>query len=181
MASRERKRADRRKRKERGADQAAKREAMAARTEAKNQAAREALEPLAENERPTVVTIGAVISALIAISAIVGYLAGVEVTKFGSDGIQQGEDKAPLLSIVAVVALMGTMAWGMWRARYWAGLGFQALLVLVLVSASLGLVQATTWTQALGTTLLIAGAGALFFFMIKAMARIQMPERRPSD
>jgi hypothetical protein len=29
---------------------------------------------------------------------------------------------------------------------------------------------------------LIAGAGALFYFMIKAMARIQMPERRaPED
>jgi hypothetical protein len=56
-------------------------------------------------------------------------------------------------------------------------LGFQALLVLVLVSASLGLLQATDWIRALATTLLIAGASALFYFMIKAMARIQMPER----
>ena len=76
---------------------------------------------------------------------------------------------------------MGTMAWGMWKARYWAVLGFQALLVIVLVAASLGLVQATEWTQALGTTLLIVGAGTMFFFMIKAMARIQMPERRPRE
>ena len=185
MASRERKRAERRKRKERGAErqveQARRREAMAARTEAKNQAAREALEPLAEGERPRIVTVGAVISALIAISAIVGYLAGVEVTKIGSDGIQQGEDKAPLLSVVSVVVLMGVMAWGMWKARYWAVLGFQALLVLVLVAASLGLLQATEWPQAVATTLLMVGAGTLFFFMIKAMARIQMPERRPSD
>ena len=99
MASRERKRAERRKRKERGAERQAvvadRRAAMAARTEEKNEAAREALEPLAEGERPTIVTIGAVISALIAISAIVGYLAGVEVTKFGSDGIQQGEGNYP--------------------------------------------------------------------------------------
>ena len=36
---------------------------------------------------------------------------------------------------------------------------------------------ATTWTEAVGTTALIAGAGALFYFMIKAMARIQMPQR----
>jgi hypothetical protein len=181
MGSRERKRAERRKRKERGgerrAEQAARREAMAARTEARNEAARAELEPLAEGERPLVVTIGAVISALIAVSSVVGYLAGVEVTKIGSDGIEQGEDEAPLLSIVAVVALMGTMAYGMWRARYWAVLGFQALLVIVLVTGSLGLVQATTWAEAVGTTLLIAAAGALFFFMIKAMARIQMPAR----
>jgi uncharacterized membrane protein YdbT with pleckstrin-like domain len=185
MAQRERKRADRRKRKERAAErrteQERKRALRAARSEARNQAARETLEPLEEGERPTVVTIGAVVSALIALSAIVGYAAGVEVTKVGSDGIEQGEDTAPLLSIVAVVGLMGTMAYGMWKARYWAVLGFQALLVIVLIAASLGLIQATEWPQALGTTALIAGAGTLFYFMVKAMARIQMPERVPRD
>jgi hypothetical protein len=159
----------------------AKREAMAARTEARNRAAREALEPLAPEERPTVVTIGAVVSVLISVSAIVGYVAGVEVTQFGSDGIEQGDDEAPLLSIVAVVGLMGTMAWGMWKARYWAVLGFQALLVIVLVAASLGLIQATEWPQALGTTLLIAGAGSMFYFLVKALARIQMPQREPRE
>jgi hypothetical protein len=181
MASRERKRADRQKRKQRSAEREAetahKRAAMAARSEARNRAVREELEPLEEGQRPTVVTVGAVVSALIAVSAIVGYVAGVEVTKVGSDGIQQGEEKAPLLSIVAVVGLMGTMAYGMWKARYWAVLGFQALLVIVLVAASLGLIQATEWPQAVGTTLLIAGAGAMFYFMVKAMARIQMPDR----
>jgi uncharacterized membrane protein YdbT with pleckstrin-like domain len=185
MASRERKRADRRKRKERAVDRreatARKREQMAARSEARNLVAREALEPLAENERPTAVTIGAVISALIAISAVVGYIAEVEVTKFGSDGIEQGQDQAPLLSIVAVVGLMGTMAWGMWKARYWAVLGFQALLVLILVSASIGLLSATDWAPAVATTLLMFGAGALFYFMIKALARIQMPSREPRE
>jgi len=185
MASRERKRAERRKRKQRGAargpEQVARRDAMAARTEAKNEAARAELEPLAEGDRPLVVTIGAVISALIAISSVVGYLAGVEVTRIGSDGIEQGEGEAPLLSVVAVVALMGTMAIGMWKARYWAVLGFQALLVIVLVAGSLGLLQATTWAEAAGTTALIVGAGALFWFMIKAMARIQMPQRRAAE
>ena len=181
MPSRERKRADRQKRKERTAERRATQDQrmaeLAARGEARNEAARAELEPLAEGERPLVVTVGAMISAAIAVSAIVGYAAGVEVTKIGSDGIKQGEGEAPIGSIVVVVALMGTMAWGMWKARYWAVLGFQALLVLVLVAASLGLVQATEWLQAVGTTLLIVGAGALFYFMVKAMARIQMPER----
>ena len=181
MADRERKRTNRQKRKQRASErrveQATRRETMAARTEARNEAAREALEPLAEGERPLVVTIAAVVSALIAISSVVGYAAGVEVTRIGSDGIEQGEHAAPILSVVAVVGLMGTMAYGLWRARYWAVLGFQALLVIVLVAASLGLVQATQATQAIGTSLLIVGAGAMFFFMIKAIARIQMPER----
>ncbi len=184
-SSRERKRAERRKRKDRGnerrAELAAKREAMADRTEAKNEAARAELEPLEAGERPLVVTIGAIVSALIAVSSIVGWLAGVEVRRFGSDGIQQGEGEAPLASVIAVVALMGTMAYGMWRSRYWAVLGFQALLVLVLVGGSLGLVQATAWPQAIGTTVLIVAAGTLFYFMIKAMARIQMPQRPGSE
>ena len=184
-SSRERKRAERRKRKGRSEDRRAASadpvQAMTARAEAKNEAARAELEPLAEGERPPVVTVGAVVSALIAISAIVGYIAGVEVTQVGSDGIEQGEHEAPILSVIVAVLLMGTMAYGMWRARYWAVLGFQALLVIVLVAASLGLIQASTWMQAVGTTLLIAGAGAMFYLMIKALARIQMPERRPSD
>jgi hypothetical protein len=181
MADRERKRANRQKRKQRSSERPAeptdRLESMAARTEAKNEAAREALEPLAQGERPLVVTIAAVVSALIAISSVVGYAAGVEVTRIGSDGIEQGQHPAPILSVIAVVALMGTMAYGLWRARYWAVLGFQALLVIVLVAASLGLVQATEAKEAIGTSLLIVGAGAMFYFMIKAMARIQMPER----
>ena len=143
MASRERKRAERHKRKdrstERRAEQAAKRERMAARTEAKNEAARSELEPLGEGERPTVVTVGAVISAVIAVSSVVGYLAGIKVTRIGSDGIEQGQHAAPLISVIAAAGLMATMAYGLWRARYWAVLGFQALLVIVLIAASLGL------------------------------------------
>ncbi|MFN8160333.1 MAG: hypothetical protein U0R52_04720 [Solirubrobacterales bacterium] len=69
------------------------------------------------------------------------------------------------------------MALGMWRARYWAVLGFQMLLVLFLLAAFAGVVNANTWLQAAGTIVLIAGCGVLFFFMVKAMARIQMPQR----
>jgi hypothetical protein len=181
MADRERKRAEKQKRKqrsnERRAELAAKRAAMSERTEAKNEAVRQQLEPLEKGERPTVVTIAAVVSGLIAISSLIGWVAGVEVMQYGSDGIQQGKDEAPLFSVIVVVALMGTMAWGLWRARYWAVLGFQALMVIVMITGSLFLIQAMSWAEALVTTGLIAGAGALFFFMIKAMARIQMPQR----
>lgn len=185
MASRERKRAERRKRKDRASERASaqtdRRQQMAARTEAKNQAAREALEPLAPGDRPTVVTVGAVISVVIAISSIVGYVAGVEVTKFDSRGIPQRGDEAPIVSVLSVVVLMGVMAWGMWRARYWAVLGFQALLALVLVGSSLALVQATDWLRAAFLVVVIGGAGVLFFLMVKALARIQMPERRAGE
>ena len=133
----------------------------------KDEIARERLEPLGEGERPVPVTIGAVIAFGLGISTVVLFAAGVDT---GS-----GDARSPGTLVYA--GLMLFMGVGMWRARYWAVLGFQALLVIVLVAASLGLVQATQATQAIGTSLLIVGAGAMFFFMIKAMARIQMPER----
>jgi hypothetical protein len=160
-----------RKRKQRGGGAPTPRERMErgyARAEERNQAARESLEPLAEGERPLVVTIGAAIAALLTISILAGYLAGVEV---------EG-DKPRLAQVLAPALIMGTMAWGMWRARYWAVLGFQLLLVFLIFSAVFGLaVQASTVAQFAATLGLLAVAGSLFYFMVKAMARIQMPTR----
>ena len=65
----------------------------------------------------------------------------------------------------------------MWRSRYWAVLGMQTLLALTLIAASLGLVTASSAWGAVLLALIVAAAGTLFWFMVKAMARIQMPER----
>jgi hypothetical protein len=161
-----------RKRKERGPSPTP-RERMErgyAKAEVRNQEAREALEPLAKGERPLVVSIGAVIAALIAASIIIGYLAGGQVN---------GE-KPHLLQVLAPALLMGIMAWGMWRARYWAVLGFQLILVFLIFSAFTGLVvAASSVTQVFGTIVLLLVAGSFFYFMVKAMARIQMPTRNP--
>jgi hypothetical protein len=139
-----------------------------AKADERNQEAREALVPLAEGERPLVVTIGAVVAALIAISILTGYLAGTEVN---------GE-KPKLAQVLAPALLMGIMAWGMWRARYWAVLGFQLILVFLIFSAVYGLaLQAATVAQVLATLALLAVSGTFFWLMVKAMARIQMPTR----
>ncbi len=80
--------------------------------------------------------------------------------------------------MLAPALLMGVMAWGMWRARYWAVLGFQLILVFLIFSAVYGLaLQAATVAQVLATLALLAVAGTFFYFMVKAMARIQMPTR----
>lgn len=163
-----------RKRKSRGGDPTprARMERGYARGEQRNQEVRESLDPLAEGERPLVVTIGAVVAALISVSILASYLAGVEV-----DG-----DKPRLAQVLAPALIMGVMAWGMWRARYWAVLGFQLLLVFLIFSAVFGLaVQASTVAQVAATLGLLAVAGSFFFFMVKAMARIQMPSRVPRD
>jgi hypothetical protein len=139
-----------------------------ARAEERNQEAREALEPLAEGDRPTVVTVGAIVTALITISIIVGWLAGTEV-----DG-----EKPRFVQALAPALLMGVMAWGMWRARYWAVLGFQLILVFLIFSAVYGLaLQAATISQILATLALLIISGIFFWRLVKAMARIQMPTR----
>ena len=168
MASRERRRAKRSKRKARSVER---RGQIAARYEERNRAAREALEPLPEGERPPVVTVGAVISGLIAASVVIAYLAGAEVN---------GE-RPPILQVIPSAVLMGVMSFGMWRARYWAVLGFQGVLALLILAAALGLVSAGSVAQLAGNLTLIAIAGTLFYFMIKALARIQMPERAPRE
>jgi len=160
-----------RKRKQRGADAPTPRERMEhgyARAEERNQEVRESLEPLAEGERPRVVTIGAVVAALIAASVLISYLAGAEVN---------GE-KPRLAQVLAPALIMGVMSWGMWRVRYWAVLGFQLLLVFLIFSAVFGLaVQVSSLAQFAATFGLLVVAGGFFYFMVKAMARIQMPTR----
>jgi hypothetical protein len=169
VANRERKRADRRKRKERGAGQLDRGYAKSAE---RNRAAREALEPLHEGERPTVVTVGAAISVAIATLTLGGWIAGIEVN---------GE-RPEFVQALAPALLFGVMGWGMWKARYWAVLGFQTLLVFVLFAAAWGLAtQAGSVVQVTVTLALLTATGTLFYFMVKAMARIQMPNRLPPE
>lgn len=159
------------KRKRRGGEALSPRERMErgyARAEQRNQEVREGLEPLAEGERPLVVTLGAVVAGLICASILIAYLAGAEV-----DG-----ERPELAQVLAPALIMGVMAWGMWRARYWAVLGFQLLLVFLIFSAVFGLaVQASSVGQFAATFALLAVTGSFFYFMVKAMARIQMPTR----
>ena len=187
MADRERKRAERRKRKARSgsAGTAAsptpepKRESPMqrgyAKAEERNREAREALVPLYEGERPTVVTIGALFSGLVAaifwVSAVIAIFSDAEVN---------GNEPHPL-QLAVVAAIVTAMAVGMWRSRYWAVLGFQMVLVLFLLAGVAGLVGATTVAQVVGTVLLVLVCLAFFLFMVKAMARIQMPGRLPRN
>ena len=168
MADRERKRAERRKRKARAGER---RERIAAGYEERNRAAREKLEPLEPDDRPLVVTAGAIISGAVAISVVVAYALGAEVNG----------DRPHLVQVIVPAILMGVMSAGMWRVRYWAVLGFQAVLALLIIAAVLGAVSASTVGPILGNIALIAIAGTLFYFMIRALARIQMPERARRD
>jgi hypothetical protein len=85
--------------------------------------------------------------------------------------------KPNMVQLVGTAAIMTLMAWGLWRAKYWAALGFQALLLLFILASVAGLVLAGTLLQMLSTLVLTVFLGAMFWFMVKAMARLQMPQR----
>ena len=135
----------------------------------KDDIARERLVPLVQGERPLAVTIAAVIATGMAVSTFVLFALGVEVQN----------SQARNAGTIVYGSLMGLMAGGLWRARYWAVLGFQTLLALLIVIWSLLLIKAETALGALLATAIVALAGTMFWFLVKALARIQMPERRP--
>ena len=190
MGSRERKRAERRKRKarssERGGqaaggvtdppspnDEPSLTAAAESASERRDREAREALEPLREDERPTVVTVAAVISAVLAVASLLGYALW--------NVLRPDDERPDVIGVIAFVGLVGPMAWGLWKARYWAVLGFQTMLVLVMIASALALLGSFSLGLLIGNLILLVGAGVLFYFMIKAMARIQMPDRLPRE
>jgi hypothetical protein len=144
-------------------------ERMARRYEERNAEARAKLEPLEQGERPTAVTAGAIVCSLLAIVFTVSAILAIAGVDAG------GRDIRPLPIIVFGLVLWA-MTIGMWRARYWAVLGFQTVLLLVMLASAFGLVVVSSVLQAVGTTLLLLGSALLFYFMIRAMARIQMPQ-----
>jgi hypothetical protein len=183
--ARERKRAERRKRKRRsdetttpvdgdGAEavdarpQESFEERMARRYEERNAEARAKLEPLAPGERPKAVTVAAVVSGVLAVVFVVSAVLAIAGVNAGGRDIRP----APIILFAAVFVVMTV---GMWRTRYWAVLGFQTLLLLVMLASALGLVAVSTVAQAVATVALLAGSGTLFYFMIRALGRIQMP------
>ncbi len=157
--------ASRKKRKQR--QRAVAQERPPSRSEQKDADARAALVPLAPGERPTAVTIGAAVAGALGVVNIAMYLAGFEV-----DG-----ERPQVIGVLAFSALMLTAAWGMWRVRYWAVLGMQTLLGLLIVIFSIVLVTARDIWGVLLVLVIVIPAGTLFWFMVKAMARIQMPSR----
>ncbi len=129
----------------------------------KDDIAREQLVPLAEGERPGAVTVAAAVAAALVLAWIV-------VVATGDSGAAAG---APVAILLAVAA------WGMWRARYWAVLGFQVLLGLTIVNTGLFLLlKADDVIDFVVAVPLLAAAGTLFWRLVRSLARLQMPQRR---
>jgi hypothetical protein len=146
-----------------------------ARSRAKDDAARAALKPLRPGERPLAVTIGAIAAGVLAVANVIAMVAGYNP---GEDTLSPG---SRLTGGILVALVLGYVAYGMWRSRYGAVLGMQTLLALTIVFSALSLIQAVNWWAFILVSLILIGSGTLFWFLIKAMARLQMPERPGSS
>lgn len=141
-----------------------------ARGRLKDEEARAALVPLREGERPTAVTVAAIVAVLLPLANIAAYAAGARVG-----------DSSNVAGLAIFSAIMFTAAYGMWRARYWAVLGFQVLLGITILVAALSLAVASNLEGVVLCVVLLAGAGTLFWKLIRSMARLQMPKPPSHD
>ena len=138
-----------------------------ARGRVRDEEARAALIPLAPGERPPAVTIAGVVALVLALTNLGAYVAGLEV---------QG-DRPNAIGVGLFTLLLLTAAIGCLRVRYWAVLGMQALLGFVIVIFSLLAIRFGDLLELAIALAIIGSAGTLFWFLVKSMARIQMPER----
>jgi amino acid permease len=108
-----------------------------------------------------------VVAVLIGVGNIVQAAVGTHI-KVG--GTRAGLGGAVIFGLVMLVCAVG-----MWRLRYWAVLGFQALLALIVVAFSLVLLTAGDILRALIALVVIVAGGYLFYKLVRVLSRLQMP------
>jgi hypothetical protein len=129
-------------------------------------AIRATLEPLAPGEHPPALKAAIAVALLLALSNVVAFALGAGVPGSGS--------RAGGLVFVGVMLLA---AWGMWRQRYWAVLGFATLMALIAVVFALLLLVASNVLAVVVCVAFAVSAGWLFWKLIRVMARLQAPQR----
>lgn len=125
------------------------------------------LEPYAPDERPWPLVAGTIITALLGLLSVVPWLAGVEI---------DGQRPQPG-GVLIFTAVMWLAAWGMWNKRYWAVLGFQTLLAIVVVIFGLFVLRASTVLDVVISFAFAVPAAYLFWKLVRVLARLQTPDR----
>ena len=138
------------------------------RGEAADDAARAELQPLGPGERPRALIAGVIVATALGVANVALYAAGTEV-----------RGKSPSAAgAIAFAAVMLAAAWGMWNLRYWAVLGFQALLAVTIIIAALSLAVASNLLAVALCVAIIVPGSWLFWKLVRVLARLQMPQRR---
>jgi hypothetical protein len=133
----------------------------------RDELARVALAPLAEDERPRPLLIAIVVAAVLAIGVLASVASVHDLRRHGGS-VPGG---------VFLAFVLAALAWGMYRRRYWAVLGFEGLLAFQVIVTSLALVVASTLLAAALCAITIGLGGWLFWKLVRVMGRIQAGER----
>ena len=88
-----------------------------------------------------------------------------------------GKAHAGPSGVILFSVLMLVCAVGMWQLRYWAVLGFQAILAFVVLFFSLALIRASNVAGVIIAVLVVGGGGYLFYKLVRVLSRLQMPRR----
>jgi hypothetical protein len=134
---------------------------------ARDERLRATLTPLAEGERPVALLVAVAVAGLLAIAVAVGALSIHDLHRHGGS-VPGG---------IFLTIVLAALAVGMYRRRYWAVLGFEALLAFQILVTSLALVIATTILAAAACLLSIGLGGWLFWKLVRVMGRMQAGER----
>jgi hypothetical protein len=134
----------------------------------KAQAARDSLVPLEPGERPWPLVASSLVAFALGALTFVLWATHAEV-----NGAQ------PSLSVVIVYSgLMFALSAGTWRIRYWAVLGFQALLAIGILGFALAAIRVTSVLWLLICLAVISFSGVLFWKLVRIVGRIQAADHR---
>ncbi len=140
----------------------------AGRSEERNAAVRATLTPLAPGERPWALKIAALVALLIGGGDLIAVLIN------GSFSV--GKAHAGPSGVILFSVLMLVCAVGMWQLRYWAVLGFQAILAFVILFFSLLLLRANNVLAVVAAVIVVGGGGYLFYKLVRVLSRLNMPK-----
>jgi hypothetical protein len=135
---------------------------------ARDERARAALEPLGPTERPPALLIAVGLAGLLAVAVLVG---GLTIHDLSSRG-------GSLPGAILLSAILAALALGMYRRRYLAVLGFEALLALQIILTSLALIIAASLLAAGEYVIALGLGGWLFWKLVRVMGRIQASEHQ---
>ena len=138
------------------------------RGEARNEQIRAGLEPLAPGELPRPLQVAIAVALALGALNLVLLAVGYDL---------RGREDPNAAGVAGFSIVMLAAAWGMWRRRYWAVLGFQCLLAITCVYGAASLAFASNWQAVLLCLVVVGLAGWLFWKLVRVMARMQMPER----
>ena len=121
----------------------------------------------AEHERPTSLLVAVAVAALLAVAVAVGAATVHDLSRHGGS----------LPGAIFLTAVLVLLAVGMYQRRYWAVLGFEALLAFQILVTSLALVVASTILAALSVSGRDRARRLAVLEAVRVMGRIQAGEQ----